>query len=210
MKALINGPFGLLNGLKGLLLTMLLSSSLFASAADPEKLVRDTTDVILAKITAERSLIEADNNRLYKMVNDIVLPHFDFSGMTRLAVGKYWRKIKAADREALATQFRHLLVRTYGRALLEYTDQELVYLPARGSVAKGSVTVRTEVEQAGGFPIPINYKLTNTTGAWKVYDVSIDDVSLVTNYRSSFSKTIRNEGVQSLIKQLSAKNKSSK
>ena len=173
-------------------------------------MVRDTTDIILAKISAERSLIEADNSRLYKMVGDIVLPHFDFAGMTRLAVGKYWRKVKPVDRAALVTQFRHLLVRTYGRALLEYTDQELVYLPMRGSVAKGRVTVRTEVDQAGGFPIPINYKLTNATGAWKVYDVSIDDVSLVTNYRSSFSRTIRNEGVRSLIKQLSAKNKDAK
>ena len=207
MKALINWRFGLLSGLQGLLLTMMLSSSLLASDVGPEKMVRDTTAIILARISAERSLIEADNSRLYKMVDEIVLPHFDFAGMTRLAVGKYWRKLKVGDRTALVQQFRHLLVRTYGRALLEYTDQELIYLPMRGSVAKGRVTVRTEVDQGGGFPIPINYKLTNASGAWKVYDVSIDDVSLVTNYRSSFSRTIRSEGVASLIKQLSAKNK---
>jgi phospholipid transport system substrate-binding protein len=97
-------------------------------------------------------------------------------------------------------------VRTYSSALLEYTDQVLVYLPMEGSEAEGEVTVRTEIEQAGGFPIPINYVLRNGDDGWKVLDISVDEVSLVTNYRSSFARAIKKDGVDGLIETLRGRN----
>jgi len=99
-----------------------------------------------------------------------------------------------------------LLVRTYSSALLEYTNQELTYLPMEGSVDDGQVVVRTEIAQAGGFPIPIDYSLRRGDDGWKVFDISVDDVSLVTNYRSSFARAIKKDGVAGLIKTLQDRN----
>jgi phospholipid transport system substrate-binding protein len=107
---------------------------------------------------------------------------------------------------AIVSQFRQLLVRTYSSALYEYTDQELIFLPMEGSEAEGLVTVRLEIEQAGGFPIPINYTLRLGDNGWKVFDVSVDEVSLVTNYRSSFARAIKKNGVDGLIKTLQERN----
>ena len=117
-------------------------------------------------------------------------------------------EVSAEQKPVIINEFRQLLVRTYSSALLEYTDQTLMYLPMEGAEADGLVTVRTEIEQAGGFPIPINYVLRLGDDGWKVYDISVDDVSLVTNYRSSFSRAIRKDGVDGLISTLQERNQS--
>jgi phospholipid transport system substrate-binding protein len=100
-----------------------------------------------------------------------------------------------------------MLVRTYAKALLEYNDEVILFLPMRGKIDKGEVTIRTEIEQQGGFPIPINYEMYENKGIWQVYDLSIDNISLVTNYRSSFAREIKAKGVDSLIKTLQNRNK---
>lgn len=126
--------------------------------------------------------------------------------MTDLALGNFKDDVNEQQRPAIVNEFRLLLVRTYSSALLEYTDQVLVYLPMEGSEAEGLVTVRTEIEQAGGFPIPINYRLRNGDDGWKVFDISVDEVSLVTNYRSSFARAIKKNGVDGLIETLRSRN----
>ena len=126
--------------------------------------------------------------------------------MTDLALGRYKDKVTADQKPAIVNEFRLLLVRTYGSALLEYNDQVLTYLPMEGTEADGKVTVRTEIEQQGGFPIPINYRLKLGDNGWKVYDISVDGVSLVTNYRSSFKRAIKKSGVEGLIEKLKARN----
>jgi phospholipid transport system substrate-binding protein len=122
-------------------------------------------------------------------------------------LGKHWRKAKADQRVAFTNEFKSLLVRTYSNALLEYADQTIKYLPFRDSQDAGDVTVRSEIEQPGGFPVPINYRLYLKAGEWKVYDVYIDDISLIANYRSSFSREIRKIGIDKLIQKLADKNK---
>ena len=142
------------------------------------------------------------------MVDEKVLPHFDFDRMTDLALGRYKRQVNGDQRPKLVQEFRNLLVRTYGKALLEYNDQEILYLPMRGSVEKGEVTVRTEIQQKGGFPIPLNYELyQKDDNSWKVYDISVDNISLVTNYRASFAKEIKANGIDGLIQVLQNRNK---
>jgi phospholipid transport system substrate-binding protein len=106
----------------------------------------------------------------------------------------------------IVTEFRQLLVRTYSSALVEYNDQELIYLPMDGTETEGMVTVRTRYDQPGGFPIPIDYNMRLGDDGWKVFDVSVDEVSLVTNYRSSFARAIKRDGVDGLIKTLQARN----
>ena len=126
--------------------------------------------------------------------------------MTDRELGRDKDKINEVQKQAIVNEFRMLMVRTYGSALLEYNDQKLVYLPMEGVEADGEVTVRTEVEQSGGFPIPINYKLRLGDAGWKVYDISVDEVSLVTNYRSSFARAIKKNGIDGLIDTLKARN----
>ncbi len=172
----------------------------------PEQLIRETSDKVLDEIKNNAQQYRDDPQRIYQLVDELVLPHFDFSAMTDLALGRYKDEVSAEQRPEIINEFRQLLVRTYSSALLEYTDQELVYLPMEGSEADGLVTVRTEIEQAGGFPIPINYTLRLGDDGWKVFDISVDDVSLVTNYRSSFARAIKKDGVDGLIKTLRDRN----
>jgi len=185
----------------------LMLQPLLADEAVPEKLIRQTSDVVLTTIKTNQDEYKQQPAKLYAMVDEKVLPHFDFERMTDLALGRYKRQVEAVQREKLVQAFRSLLVRTYGKALLEYTNQKILYLPLRGKIAEGEVTIRTEIEQQGGFPIPINYEMYLKDGSWKVFDISIDNISLVTNYRTSFAQEIKANGVDSLIKTLQDKNK---
>ena len=172
----------------------------------PEKLIRDTSDKVIAEIKANASSYQSNPQGIYKLVDEVVLPHFDFIAMTDLALGRYKDEVDDQQKPTIVKEFRQLLVRTYSSALLEYTDQRLVYLPMEGSEADGKVVVRVEIEQPGGFPIPISYSLRLGDDGWKVFDISVDEVSLVTNYRSSFARAIKKDGVDGLIKTLQDRN----
>lgn len=192
--------------------TMLLAAATVTLAAGndngPLELVQQTSAKMLDAIRKDRDAIDKDKNRLFDLVEQIVLPHFDFERMSKLVLGKYWRRASDEQRREFTTEFRFLLVRTYATAMLEYTDQKINYLPLRADPGASEVVVQTEVDQNGGFPIPIDYKMfKNDQGQWKVYEVSIDGVGLVINYRSSFSTEIRGkEGLDGLIKTLRARN----
>lgn len=176
------------------------------AVSGPEKLIKDTSDKVIAEIKENAASYQSNPQRIYRLVDELVLPHFDFSAMTDLALGRYKDEVDDEQKPTIINEFRQLLVRTYSSALLEYTDQELIYLPMEGSEADGKVVVRTEIEQAGGFPIPINYSLRLGDDGWKVFDISVDEVSLVTNYRSSFARAIKKDGVDGLIKTLQSRN----
>lgn len=187
-------------------LLLLLLSLPLAAAIGPQQLIRETSDQVIAEIRANGDSYRANPEKIYQLVETVVLPHFDFSAMTDLALGKYRDQVSAEQRPTIVNEFRALLVRTYSSALLEYTDQELVYLPMEGSEADGEVLVKTEISQQGGFPIPIDYRLRRGDDGWKVFDISVDEVSLVTNYRSSFARAIKKDGVDGLIKTLQERN----
>ena len=191
----------------GLVLSLIVIGPLPAMAATgPEQLIKETSDRVIDEIRTNAQQFEEDPQSVYDLVNTVVLPHFDFVAMTDLALGRYKDDVSEQQRPEIVNEFRMLLVRTYSSALLEYTDQVLIYLPMEGTEAEGRVTVRTEIEQAGGFPIPINYMLRNGDDGWKVFDISVDDVSLVTNYRSSFARAIKKNGVDGLIETLRSRN----
>ena len=171
----------------------------------PQELVRDTSSRMLSALRDEREAISRNPGRLYELVSDIVLPYFDFRRMSQWVLGKNWRSATEDQRERFVEQFRQLLVRTYGTALSEYADEKIIYLPFMEKSGARTVTVRTEIEQ-GGSTIPISYSMYNSSDGWKVYDVSISGVSLVTNYRSTFGNIVRDEGMSSLIKQLVERN----
>jgi len=188
------------------LLGLLFVASGLQAAEPPQQLVEKTAQKVLDRLKQDREKIKTDPSFIHGLVDEYVLPHFDFERMSMWVLGKHWRTANAAQRERFVGEFRMLLVRTYATSLAEFTDQKLSYLPMRGSEAEGDVTVRSEVEQPGGFPIPINYKLHKKGDVWKVYDVTIDDISLIANYRTSFNREIREMGLDKLIKTLADRN----
>ena len=196
-----------MNKLMGFLLFFLSQQVAIAVELSPEELIRQTSNQVLSQIQSNSEQYRQDPAKLYALVDEIVLPHFDFVTMTELALGRYKNKISIEQKPLIINEFRVLLVRTYGKALLEYNDQEIIYLPTEGSLEAGDVTVKTEIAQAGGFPIPLNYSLKAGEQGWKVYDISVDDISLVTNYRASFARQIKKNGVDGLIKTLRDRNK---
>lgn len=188
-------------------LGLLLSGPVRAEAPDmASALVRDTAERMLKVLEKRRSELETTPGLIYALVNEIVAPNFDFERITRYAMGRYWRNADAGQKASMVNEFRQMLVRTYAKALLNYSGQEILYLPLHPGRRAGEVTVHTEVREAGGPRIPIDYRLYLKGGAWKVYDITIDGVSLVANYRSSFATEIRRNGIDGLIDTLRARN----
>lgn len=175
-----------------------------ARAADtpPDVLARTTTQEVLAILKQDKEIRSGDLSKAYQLVEAKILPNFDFNRMTQLAVGKNWPRATAQQKQALVTQFRNLLVRTYSTSLTAFTNQTVEFKPLAMRPEDTDVTVRSEIRQPGGQPIPIDYSMYKTSFGWKVYDVTIDGVSLVTNYRASFASTVRQKGIDGLIKTL--------
>ena len=187
--------------------------SLFAvavSAQDlaPDAQVKKITSEVIEIIKRDKDIQAGNQKKINELVDAKVLPHFNFSRMTALAVGRNWPKASADQQKTLTGEFRTLLVRTYSSALSTYKNQVIEFKPLRAAAADTDVMVRTQVKQAGTEPISIDYGMEKTPGGWKVYDVVVGGVSLVTNYRETFNAEIRDGGVDGLIKSLESKNRS--
>ena len=193
-----------------LLTPVLMLGAIAAWAADlaPDALVKKTAEEVLAIVKADKDIQAGNTKKVVELAEAKVLPHFDFTRMTRLAMGKNWSKASDAQKEALTSEFRTLLVRTYSVALAQYKNQTIDYKRLTLAPTDTEATVRTAVVQSGGQPIPIDYRMAEGAQGWKVFDISIDGVSLVTNYRATFNQTVEQSGVDGLIKSLAEKNKS--
>ena len=190
---------------------LLLLLAVFASgltlAADivpPDVLVRDTSKDVLEIVKKDKDIRAGDRKKLLDLVETRILPHFNFTRITRLAVGKNWRSATPEQQQALVKEFRTLLVRTYSTALTNYKGQP--YEVKAADVKGDDATVKVEINQPGGQPITIDYIMEKTSQGWKVYDVVVAGISLVTNYRSSFNNEINRSGIDGLIKTLMDKN----
>ncbi|MBU1689741.1 MAG: ABC transporter substrate-binding protein [Gammaproteobacteria bacterium] len=191
------------------LATALYFATATAVAAEmaPEALIKETSQDVLEIVKKDKDIQAGNKQKIYALVDAKVLPHFDFKRMTQLAVGKYWRQATPAQQDLLIKEFRTLLVRTYSISLSTYKNQTIDYKPVRMQAGDTDVTVRTMVNQPGGLPIPIDYGLQKNADGWKVYDVVVDNISLVTNYRGSFASEIRQSGIDGLLKVLVDKNR---
>ncbi len=185
-------------------------AALFTTAAlaqeAPDALVKKGVDEVLAAIKADKDLQSGNIDKVMKLAEEKVLPNFDFMRMTRLAVGRSWQQASEAQRESLAKEFKNMIVRTYASSLAQYRNQVVEVKPVKMTPADKDVVVRTEVKQSGGPPIPIDYSMEKTEQGWKVYDVVVDGVSLVTTYRGSFSDIIQKSGIDGLVKALHERN----
>jgi phospholipid transport system substrate-binding protein len=181
-----------------------------SAASDPLSMVRDTADRVLAEVSAQREALQESPQQIYPLVEQIVLPRFDFARMSQLVLGRYWRGASDAQKESFTNEFRVLLVRTYATALLNYSDQQIHYKPFNAAPDATEVTVATEVAGQGARAIPINYSVYLADQDWKVFDVTIDGVSLVSNYRSTFGKEVQRYQLDGLIQRLAERNASGK
>ncbi|OGT19877.1 MAG: hypothetical protein A2V90_02110 [Gammaproteobacteria bacterium RBG_16_57_12] len=184
-----------------------LANAQASMAPAAQQLVEDTAGKIQARMHEEDARLKNDPAYIYRLVDEIILPHFDFKRMSGWVLGRNWRTATPEQQERFTREFRTLLVRTYSKALVDNRDRKIVYEPLRADPKATDVIVRSEVEQEGSFPIEITYSLyLNGEGAWKVYDVNIDGISLVANYRTSFTNEIKQSGLDNLIKKLSERN----
>ena len=174
----------------------------------PDALVKTISDEVIGIIKQDKDIRAGDQKKMNELVDAKVLPHFNFSHMTALAVGRNWPKANAEQQKTLTSEFRTLLVRTYSSALTTYKNQVLEFKPLRAAVGDTDVTVKTQVKQPGTEPVSIDYGMEKTPNGWKVHDVVVGGVSLVTNYRETFNAEIRGGGVDGLIKSLASKNRS--
>jgi phospholipid transport system substrate-binding protein len=185
--------------------------SVFAAAVSaqdlaPDAQVKKITDEVIGVIKQDKDIQGGNQKKINDLVDAKVLPYFNFSHMTALAVGRNWPKASAEQQKMLTSEFRTLLVRTYSSALSTYKNQVIEFRPLRAAAADTDVTVRTQVKQPGAEPINIDYSMEKIPSGWKVYDVAVGGVSLVTNYRETFNAEIRDGGVDGLIKSLASKN----
>lgn len=173
----------------------------------PDALIRKVTDEVLTVVRQDKDIQGGNTRKAIELVEAKVLPHFDFSRMTALAMGREWHKAAPEQKKRLIEEFRSLLVRTYSNALTQYRDQTVRYKPLKMQPGDSEIMVRTEIVQPGNKPIQLEYSLEKQAGGWKVYDVIVAGVSLVTNYRDTFAQEIRANGIDGLIQMLSNKNK---
>lgn len=174
-----------------------------------QTLVKEVTAELLGVFRDRASANGLDADEIARQLREIVEPHLDLVTMTRLAVGRHWRDADDDQKRALVSEFRELLIRTYSRALEEvdgYDGQQLEFLPLRDGEHADRVEVRSRFIQHDGPNIPVSYGLRYTAGAWKLYDIVIDGISLVTTYRSSFNTVVGRDGIEGLIEDLRKKN----
>ncbi len=181
----------------------LLTSSALAQDTPPDALVKNVTLEVVELISKEKG----GRAKVVSVIEEKVLPHFNFTAMTALAMGQNWAKASPEQKKRLTDEFRTLLVRTYASALAAYSEQKFDFRPLRAKPTDTDVTVNVRVLQPGGQPVTLDYSMEKTANGWKVYDVMVGGVSLVANYRTEFSNVVRASGIDALIRDLQTKNK---
>jgi len=193
-----------------LLIALSACTGLPARAADmlpPDTLARSVTDDVLRLLRSDKELAAGNPRRMAELIETKVAPHFEFTSMTKLAMGRNWSRANTEQKKSLTDEFRTLLVRTYTTAFTQYKDQTVEYRAVRIAPDETDVVVKSLIKQPSGQPVAVDYRMEKTEKGWKVYDVKIEGISLVENYRNTFNTEIQKNGVDGLIKSLADKNK---
>lgn len=179
-----------------------------AQEVGPDQLIKGIANEVLDIVRKDKDIQSGSHKKAIDLVETKVLPHFNFVRMTQLAMARDWRQATPAQQKALTEEFRLLLVRTYAKALTEYKNQTIEFKPFKMQAGDTDVKVRSQIEQAGTKAIGLDYYLDKQPTGWKVYDIEVAGISLVTNYRESFAHEVRQNGIDGLIRTLQSKNKS--
>lgn len=188
--------------------SVLIAASVWANDMAPDVLIKSVSAEVLEIVRADKDIQSGNAKKAADLVEKKVAPNFDFVHMTRLALGRDWRQASPEQQKALANEFQTLLVRTYSKALTEYKNQTIDVKPLILKAGDTDVKVRSEIKQPGAKSIQLDYYLQKNNASWKIYDIEVAGISLVTNYRESFASEVRNSGIDGLLKSLQTKNKS--
>jgi len=181
------------------------ASAVTAEEHPAQTMVVDSTMAMLDVLRDEGDRIKSDPDFLLAKVDEIVVPNLDFNTMTKLAVGKFWRKASAEQKTDLVEQFKQLLLNTYTGALTEYSGQKINFQPFRPEKREDRAVVRSVFDQSGGSDVPVLYKLRDKNG-WSIYDIEVNNISLVTSYRTAFASEINRGGIDGLLQTLKERN----
>ena len=179
-------------------------------ASGPTQLIETAAQTMLQRLDAKRAEYRKDPTKVYALVDEVLLPHFDTEYAARLVLAKSWRTATPDQRKRFIEAFYQALMRNYGDAILQFSADRLKILPFRGDLATGSATVRTEIKRDDGTPVPVNYSMRGTPQGWKAWDVTIEGISYVKNYRTDFGAQADREGIDAVIKRLETQNASGK
>ena len=188
-------------------LLFLVAAQTRADDIGPDELVKNTTLEVISVIKQDKDIQAGDRAKIYALVEEKVLRHFDFRRMSQLAMGKNWRQATPEQQEALIKEFRSLLVRTYAVSLSQYRDQKIEIKPTKLDADAKDATVKSLFLQNGREPVTVDYVMYKLPAGWKVFNITVEGVSLVENYRSTFNEQVRKSGVDGLIKTLADRNK---
>jgi phospholipid transport system substrate-binding protein len=190
------------------LLIALIGFSNVSYAEAPDELVKRTAEDVLTIVKTDKDIQAGDQQKIFALAEEKILPNFNFDRVSRLVLGKNWSRATPDQKTAFQKEFKTLLLRTYATALSKYKNQTIDYKPFKLMDGASTATVKTAIQQQGGQPIGVDYSLEKQVdSSWKVYDIIIEGVSLVTNYRGQFTQEIRQNGLDSLVKKLADKNK---
>ena len=189
------------------LLLVALSSVALAQEVAPDILVKRITTEVIGIIKRDKDIQAGNPRKIADLVEKRILPHFSFARMTQIAMAVNWRRATPEQQKALTEEFKTLLVRSYSNALSLYRDQVIEFKPLRMRPEDSDVTVKSEIRQKGAQPVTLHYDMEKTPSGWKVYDVKVNGVSLITNYREDFAAQVRESGIDGLIKVLVSKNR---
>lgn len=179
-----------------------------AQTVAPDVLVKMITDDVVATLKKDKDIQAGDAKKAADLIETKIVPHFDFTRMARIAMARNWRSATPEQQKEIASEFKTLLVRTYSSALVNYREHQIDYKPLRAKPEDNEVTVKSDVKPSGSTqPVTIDYELEKTDNGWKIYDVKVDGVSLVTTYRDTFATEVRERGIDGLIKSLATKNR---
>lgn len=178
-----------------------------AQTSEPEQLVRDITSQVMSAIENDEALKAGDRRKALTLAEEKILPHVDFAEAARLAAGRAWNSATPQQRTRLTNEFRAMLVRTYSTAVDRYRGQKMQVMPARVEPNATEASIRNRYIKPGAPPVTVIYSMHKTGGAWKIYDISVEGISLVLNYRSEFETLVRDSGFEGLIARLAEKNK---
>ena len=187
--------------------SLLLGFTVANAELSADELVKQTAEDVLATVKKDKDIQAGNQQKIFALAEEKILPNFDFDRVSRMVLGKNWRLATPEQQASFQKEFRSLLIRTYASALSKYKDQVIEYKPMRAEPGAKNVSVKTQILQPGGQPIAVDYSLVKAENGWKVYDIVIESVSLVTNYRSQFSNEIRQNGIDGLNKKLADKNR---
>jgi phospholipid transport system substrate-binding protein len=193
---------------KTILVFVCMALSQVICAQSPVPMLERATNQIITTLKANKSSLKNNPNIIYKAVQTYIVPNVDVAGMSRSVLGRQaWTKASSAEKAQFSKEFTHLVIRTYASPLAQYSDETVQFLPLRGSLNSRFMRVNSVIVRSQGQNIPLSYSLVSKNGQWKIYDLSVEGVSLLQSFRSQFAQVLQHADVSEVIRQMQQKQK---